>query len=846
MAVTTLGAKSVGSTVTIQENTGPMSYYVSANNYNAGISTNPSGYRLVVRSIPFKVNAITFSNGWKWDEVSAYQNCLSFYENTLTDSVKAGIPEISYYAPNANKSQQHSRDNYTYGLFSTKVFALNYWHINNLPIYPRYQDMDIEPTTYQTNQTSMPSNLGSIATTILQNFYPSNGSSTGWIYLPNMYKNVTNNSPSGTIGTQGYVTSWSRDSANKGLLFTRTTVENPGVDYYILIGFCLPDETKVNDDGTLYQGPLPPSGFVNFPLIAMQQNTVQISWTESNGATSYTLQRSTNNGSSWETVYTGPNTSYTDTIGTWDTVMYQVAASNADGSSPYTQSASIPVVASSTLVISGQDGELGTLTGDVSFQVLSNTGNQIDLSVAINGFTFYTAQVDSGYNHKISVYDIPTGSGQIVASASVQSSAGVVNQTRTWQYIKQSLQFVDDAGMSVLEQNGENIYPMTVQEAVKTYSFWGNTLDKAMMQLANATFYSESQRPIYREYNLDMSKVQVGDIVQLPENGIMQQFLVCSTNYEPTLNTSGNRVLLTRCNFDSASVVLYENGQTQWSNSNILTYLNSTYLNKFDEDVKTAIGTTNYLVGVTPQGNQGTISSFASAVFLLGVSEINVGNRNVEGFVNQDGTLLTNAAQIWNQYRIGNPYSASLRSFSRIRRFLMKFETSTVEYPISSDARVNTQGIIYPCFTLPTTFSKTYYVDVNNQVHDAQEYVEGNTLTNIFNTPLAFTKYASGTYVGTGTSGSSNPMSLTFPTKPLFVMINGTADAQTSYVGIFNCNSLTNSFSNYKILGFASNGVNTTSITGMLNGTSLSWYGTNASYQLNTSGTTYAWTAFLE
>lgn len=832
MAVRSLSALSPGSIIKIPETTGLVDYRVLHQNYNA--TQNGSGRVLIGRNEPFTVSRSTYAvnNTIPWsskDSNAAYVYCNQTYPTNIDPDFLDKIPETQYCAST-------SIDNATSGIVSSKFFLPS---ANELNVT---REEGASPYYTIISDAGQSTGILSQASWILSFASNEENDYSTPIFTRTGHKNTEGNPYRCGWGSIRYY----KDGGFYYSAITRlpwTTINSLiALPMFTLEGSLW----QVNDDGTIYQGPLPPSGFVNFPLIAMQQNTVQISWDESNGATSYTLQRSTNNGSSWETAYTGPNTSYTDTVGAWDTVMYQVSASNADGSSPYTQSASIPVVASSTLVISGQDGELGTLTGDVSFQVLSNTGNQIDLSVAINGFTFYTAQVDSGYNHKISIYDIPTGSGQIVASASVQSSAGVVNQTRTWQYIKQSLQFVDDAGMSVLEQNGENIYPLTVQEAVKTYSFWGNTLDKAMMQLANATFYSESQRPIYSEYHLDMSTVQVGDIVQLPENGIMQQFLVCSTNYEPTLNTSGNRVLLTRCNFDSASVVLYENGQTQWSNSNILTYLNSTYLNKFDEDVKTAIGTTNYLVGVTPQGNQGTISSFASAVFLLGVSEINVGNRNVEGFVNQDGTLLTNAAQIWNQYRIGNPYSASLRSFSRTRRFLMKFETSTVEYPISSDARVNTQGIIYPCFTLPTTFSKTYYVDINNQVHDAQEYVEGGTLTNIFNTPLAFTKYASGTYVGTGTSGSSNPMSLTFPTKPLFVMINGTADAQTSYVGIFNCNSLTNSFSNYKILGFASNGVNTTSITGMLNGTSLSWYGTNASYQLNTSGTTYAWTAFLE
>ena len=825
MAIKSLASLSTGSTILIPETTGNVEYRVIQQNYNA--TQNGSGRTLIARgqyiglsrdNYDDQVNEIPWSSGtsnkaYNWVNTT-YPTMLdstfaskipttSYCANTSIVDATSGIVQSKFLLPSAlelNVTREEGASPYYYIIDddcqSTKILSQANWIIafaqNNTPILVRTGHKNTEGNPYRCG-------WGSIRWFEDGGYYFSAVSRISWMSVNTL----------------------------------------AGVPMFTLPG----NEWQVNDDGTLYQGPLPPSGFINFPQLAMQTQPMNLQWQESDGATSYTVQRKSNADADWVTIYTGANASTSETVGAWTSVQYRVSASNADGSSPYTESPTLNIVPASQLVISGQDGSLGVLTNDVLYTILSDTGNQISVERRINDTLVYSGTVDSGFSYSIPISELPTGANQIIITATVNTTSGTpFTLTRTWEYIKTELNFPTSASVATLSENQQNIYPTTLQEAVKTYSFWGGTLDKAMLRLSNSTFYYDTQTPRYTEYTVDMSKVQVGDTIKLPENGMMQDFIVCSLNYEPTLNTSGNRVLLTRKKFDSASVVFYENGQTQWSNSNILTYLNSTYLNKFDEDVKAAIGTTNYLVGNTSQGNQGTVSSFASAVFLLSVSEINVENRNVEGFDNQDGTLLTNATQIWNQYRIGNPYSASLRSFSGTMRFLMNFETSAIEYRISSTIKVNTQGINYPCFTLPTTFSKTFYIDASNVVHPEQEYFLGGSLVSIDGANVPVVKWAEGSYTGTGTYGANNPCSLSFESRPLYVFV---FQQNNQYRAEIDCYALTNSFQQYGYTAYDDGSFRSNGCYALVDGATVSWYYSNNTYQMNASGQTYSYFAIL-
>lgn len=242
-----------------------------------------------------------------------------------------------------------------------------------------------------------------------------------------------------------------------------------------------PQNLIVSDDGTLTSQPLTPPT-LTVPSQAMQGQSIPINWTASANADSYQLQRKADSGE-WETIYTGSDLTLTDTAGSWSTVQYQVAAGLGGEYGEYATSAIIPVVSASALVISGTNEDLGTITADIPYTVSSDTGNQITLTRTVNGVQYASATVSSGFAYNIPVMELPTGTGTIVITASVQAASGPVTATRTWTYTKTAQTFPASAGVGALAQNGASFLPQTLAECVRTNSFWGGSLSTALEML---------------------------------------------------------------------------------------------------------------------------------------------------------------------------------------------------------------------------------------------------------------------------------------------------------------------------------------------------------------------------
>ena len=136
------------------------------------------------------------------------------------------------------------------------------------------------------------------------------------------------------------------------------------------------------------------------------------------------------------------------------------------------------MVSASALVISGQDGDLGTLVNDVPYSVSSDTGNQISLELRVNGALWTALEVSSGYAQSIPVIDLPTGAGTIDILATVQASTGAVSAARAWTYTKTPV--TTSAGpCDVVEwqdATGAVKFPVTLAEAVRIPG--GKTLDQ--------------------------------------------------------------------------------------------------------------------------------------------------------------------------------------------------------------------------------------------------------------------------------------------------------------------------------------------------------------------------------
>lgn len=221
------------------------------------------------------------------------------------------------------------------------------------------------------------------------------------------------------------------------------------------------------------------------PEMVMQGQQATISWSAIEGADSYTLQRKSSADADWTQVYSGDSLSYTETVGTWTSLQYRVCALFGEISGGWAASGEIQIVAASALVISGTDGDLGTITSDISYSVATDTGNPISLTLTVNGAQVFSGSVGTPYASSIPVMDLPTGTGTIVITATVEADSGPVTVTRTWTYTKAAASFPTSGGVAALSQDGQSIFPQTLAEAVKTIGGpWGGNMSEALDKLA--------------------------------------------------------------------------------------------------------------------------------------------------------------------------------------------------------------------------------------------------------------------------------------------------------------------------------------------------------------------------
>ena len=114
------------------------------------------------------------------------------------------------------------------------------------------------------------------------------------------------------------------------------------------------------------------------------------------------------------------------------------------------------------------------------------------------------------------------------------------------------------------------------------------------------------------------------------------------------------------------------------------------------------------------------------------------------------------------------------------------------------------------------------------------------TIDTLTSTVSGKAQIVTGSYVGTGTSGSSNPNSLTFDSNPSFLIVylSGIAIGNGYF---FNCFFWVPGTSSIEINGSGS----TYTARFSQSGNQISWYANNAGPQLNQSGTTYNYIAIL-
>ncbi len=182
--------------------------------------------------------------------------------------------------------------------------------------------------------------------------------------------------------------------------------------------------------------------------------------------------------------------------------------------------------------------------------------------------------------------------------------------------------------------------------------------------------------------------------VKLKENGVLVEFYVAKHNYESGLNGSGRTLLVRKDCYD----------QRQWHGSNVNAYatsaidtwLNGTYKNLLDADIRAAMGTTKFYY--TPGNGNTTKTTLERAVFLLSATELG----QTHTYLNAEGTALEGANTLKIAYLNGSAVVQWTRS---------PYTDDTDDaWCLSSSGYLSRNGCSdtygsRPAFTLPSTLS---------------------------------------------------------------------------------------------------------------------------------------------
>lgn len=416
----TLGSVAVGTLVKLNEDGSPVEFYVAKHDYESGL--NGTGRTLVVRKDVYE------QLWWNNSSVNAYAS--SEVDNRLNSTYKSVLDEEIQELIGTTKIQYTpGNGNWAVGTLERAVFLLSLTELGK------------SRTTANVEGSALP-----IASTLIRVSF-GGGPFTQWTRTPNT-----------SSGTSVWMLQVTGDEGTFG------TVNTAGVRP----AFTLPGTLFVQSDGSISKT-IPAPKTITVPVQSMQGHPIPVSWSAVDGADGYILERKANTDVNWTQVYSGAGLTFNETAGDWETVQYRVKSGAYNIYGEYTISAVVPVAGSAVLVISGSDGDLGTLVNDVSYTVSSDGTNPLTVTEIINGTTARTFTATNGANNKILVVDLPTGTGTIKITASTNPGSGVVTVTRNWTYSKTAPTFANAGSTAQLfdYDTKENIFPLTLLECVR-------------------------------------------------------------------------------------------------------------------------------------------------------------------------------------------------------------------------------------------------------------------------------------------------------------------------------------------------------------------------------------------
>lgn len=217
----------------------------------------------------------------------------------------------------------------------------------------------------------------------------------------------------------------------------------------------------------------------------------------------------------------------------------------------------------------------------------------------------------------------------------------------------------------------------------------------------------------------------VGSIVKLKENGVLVDFYVAKHDYENGLNGSGRALVVRKDCYDTRQ--WHTSNVNAYATSAIDTWLNSTYKNLLDADIRGVIGTTK--IKYTPGNGNTTVGTLERAIFLLSVTELG----RSASYANTEGTALSIASSLQIAYLNGSAVVQWTRSpYTNGAGYAYCLST---DGGVSSNLCYSTYGS-RPAFTLPSTLS-----------------VSDDGSVSVNTAPTISGSYATGTNLGTKTAG---------------------------------------------------------------------------------------------
>ena len=217
----------------------------------------------------------------------------------------------------------------------------------------------------------------------------------------------------------------------------------------------------------------------------------------------------------------------------------------------------------------------------------------------------------------------------------------------------------------------------------------------------------------------------VGSIVKLKENGVLVDFYVAKHDYENGLNGSGRTLVVRKDCYDTRQ--WHTSNVNAYATSAIDTWLNSTYKNLLDADIRGVIGTTK--IKYTPGNGNTAVGTLERAIFLLSVTELG----RSASYANTEGTALSIASSLQIAYLNGSAVVQWTRSPGTNGTGYAYYLNSSGD--VGGDYCNSTYGS-RPAFTLPSTLS-----------------VSDDGSVSVNTAPTISGSYATGTNLGTKTAG---------------------------------------------------------------------------------------------